>query len=466
MSAQRLMPNNSQSAGGLPTLSANPNQPSKYRLTSPTKAKVWPGKTTGPLKSRRSSHARKRFADETERPGAPVSPSPTPCRFTSPPPVCPAEYNKVSSPTESVFSRSQVVVTSKWKDSESGSPTADRSFDRPASSPEVSPQTLPPLCTEDDSDDEAFVENGEFSEYEEEEEDSYYGDENDSEEACSAVHSESHAKQHPRDQQLENEFWSTRLHDYVATTAQGDYEEPISFPFTFSSPYGAPVFPSPAVVAQRVVGYIPVVLVSVPVIHQGLVHDRPSDEHIFDARFDGYYYDSAGPYDFHRAVLDRSSARDPHSYAQALPATQALVRQLALEYPQIRPDMLTPLVQAPSASLIGTNPYACPFPSCDDHILPTLNAAQAHIHGSHAPARSCPVSGCCEQRGYTAEQLAAHMHREHRVEPARARTCLQCKLCGDQCVGEQRYAAHATRCARGRSPEVTERPSKRARLAA
>ncbi|KAJ7058470.1 hypothetical protein C8F01DRAFT_291709 [Mycena amicta] len=466
MPTQSPMSSHSEPAGGLTTL-----PPSKaslsYILGSPAPVKA-------------SRQGRKRLADlltqEQQPESAPAQASfvvsPTSPSGSAPvlsAPITPTSAVQGSSPTDSVFSH---LAGDRYLSEDNG--LGDRLFERPASSPEVSPQTLPPLCNEDDSDDEAFVESGEFYEYEagsyesdyEEEQEPYIG---------SFPPDAVRAAEEAAYQADADNFWNSRLTDYLATATQDAYEAPMSFTFTFVAPYGAPAFPSVAEAAKRI-GRVSVVFVPVPTmaaVHQGLVHERPSDESFFEPTLVDYQYDSFGPYDLHRAILDRSCAPDPHSYAQAPPATQALVRQLALEYPQIRPDMLTPVEQVPSEAVwVGNYPYACPLPSCEDNILPTLHAAQTHVKQFHAPANSdgrlpCPVPGCrdCDSE-YTALEFAGHLHRSHRIEPARARSCLQCKLCGDRCVGGQLYATHATQCARGRSPETFERPHKRARVAA
>ncbi|KAF7290365.1 hypothetical protein HMN09_01294500 [Mycena chlorophos] len=342
------------------------------------------------------------------------------------------------------------------------SPTESESlFTRPVG-PEVSTQTLPPLCTEDDSDDEAFVENGEFEEYDD---DDYEPDEEEQEDGYFYVGPSvdpEYSQEYPSEE-VDNEWRNSRLNDYLAQTATETVcEDPVAFAFAFIAPFGAPLYPTIdlANVAMR---HVPVATGAI--VHGGHVHERPSDEYLFDPKFVDYRYDSFGPYDLHRAILDRSVGRDPRSYAQAPPATQALVRQLALEYPQIRPDILTPVLHEVAPTSLGNHPYACPFPSCDEHIQPTLHAAEEHVAQAHGGLHTCPVPDCSEHDKAVVPDLATHVHCDHRVEPARAKASLECKMCGDRYVGGKMYAAHASQCARGRSPEAAERPAKRVRIA-
>ncbi|KAF7294480.1 hypothetical protein MKEN_01440500 [Mycena kentingensis (nom. inval.)] len=381
---------------------------------------------------------------------------------------------------------------------------AECSLDRPASSPEVSAQYLPPLCGEDDSDDDAFVEtSAEWApRYADEDEEEFEYDHDYDDEECdddnlsvgyarpvegSSEAHESAGDDYEDSDTEEYDYKSARLSEYLASTQAYLEPAPASenhFDFTFAAPSGAPDFPSREVILQRI-GFlplvyvpviIPVVVPSVSTVHNGIVHERPCDD-VFESDAEEYRYDCASPQDLHRAILDRSYAPDPYSYAQAPPATQALIRQLALDNPTIRPDFLTPqrFIPASSGGITSYNyPYMCPFAGCDDPILPTLNAAELHVDTCHSRIReelyACPASVCARDskgKRYTAEQLAAHMHITHRVEPERAHSFLGCKICGEQCVGEQQYALHAAGCApraSARRKHAEQRPTKRRRV--
>ncbi|KAF7290393.1 hypothetical protein HMN09_01297300 [Mycena chlorophos] len=462
-------PSDSKPASGRATL-LSPSKLTKaslkHILASPTKRRANAPSPLNLKPVRRTSIGKAKPVSKSTP--SPVSPVFRGLLFTPkalpPSPKSPLQ-RQAPSPTESESLFTRPVGSALSEDNES--PTEARFLDRPASSPEVSTQTLPPLCTEDDSDDEAFVENGEFEEYDEED---YELDEEKQQDGYSYVGpSEAgvdpeYSDEYPSEE-ADDEWRNNRLNDYLAQTAtETVYEEPVAFAFTFTfiAPFGAPLYPTCDLV------YAPMRLVPVAtgaIVHGGHVHERPSDEYLFDPKFVDYRYDSFGPYDLHRAILDRSVGRDPRSYAQAPPATQALVRQLALEYPQIRPDMLTPVLHEVAPTSLGNHPYACPFPSCDEHIQPTLHAAEEHIAEAHGQLRTCPVPDCSEHTKPVVPDLATHVHCDHRVEPARAKASLECKMCGDRYVGGKLYAVHASRCARGRSPEAAERPAKRVRIA-
>ncbi|KAJ7075292.1 hypothetical protein B0H15DRAFT_1027152 [Mycena belliarum] len=204
-------------------------------------------------------------------------------------------------------------------------------------------------------------------------------------------------------------------------------------------------------------------------------HPRPSNEDLYSSS-DSTVAFLKNPTSFaagqeaklHERICEQSKSSDPQSYAQASPFIQRAVRTLLELFPTLSPDALTPIALVDAV-------LRCPYGSCPDHFRPERRLAEQHIRAKHWPTVdlaqpqadlskeevTCPLCPKSMQVG----SLGRHVYIKHYQQLLAADGPVICKLCDTRCLTISDYVQkHFAPCAKAHS-RVQEPPRKKQRRA-
>ncbi|KAJ7186403.1 hypothetical protein C8R46DRAFT_274857 [Mycena filopes] len=324
--------------------------------------------------------------------------------------------------------------------------TVDDFFERPSADPKVSPAQLPPLCEEADSDDELFYATRNATSDDTE----YYDDE----EEYDADTKPSDAP--GLDLLSRTALWLSEVEGGKPWT---DIPQIAEQEFTFTPPPHAPKYPLVVECPTRAPLRTPLeklALVASDAANRlkAESHPRPSSDpaHFEDDKSLVEYLSRPGTLDskVHKRLLAHSDVDMAGSYAKAPVPLQRLARGLAITYPHIRIDVLTPLE-------VPTGYFPCPFPDCTTDIPAARSPSEVHMRDAHFSTKKLLCPSCKSSLKHAS--MGRHVFAKH-GRPGQ----LRCKLCEAPSVDAAAFGKHFAKCEAEYGSEERVRCAKRRRI--